>query len=94
VWLDLDSLLQEERLVAGERGDTSKLFLLKSYDESQNPPKASHVTRKRKTRKPLSPSASLVVATKMPNSRPGSPVQEKRRRRSSRLASIVNAAEN
>lgn len=94
VWLDLDSLLQEERLVAGERGDISKLFLLKSYDESQNAPKTSRVTRKRKTRKPLSPSASIVVATKMPNSRPGSPVQEKRRRRSSRLASIVNAAEN
>lgn len=94
VWLDLDSLLQEERLVAGERGDNSKLYLMKHYKAKQSAPKIPRAIRKRKARKPLSPSHSILTATAIPSSRPGSPVQEKRRRRSSRLASIVKSAEN
>lgn len=94
IWLDLDSLLQEEQLVAGERGDASKLYLLKSFQAKQSETKTARVSRKRKARKPMSPSHSIVVATTVPSSRPGSPVLEKRRRRSSRLASIVNSADN
>lgn len=94
VWLDLDSLLQEERLVAGERGDGSKLYLLRSFKANQSELKNRRVSRKRKTRKPISPSNSIVAATAVPVSRPTSPVLEKRRRRSSRLASIVKSADN
>jgi len=94
VWLDLDKLLQEERLVAGERGDGSKLFLLKSYNDNLEKEKVARVSRKRKVRKPLSPSGSVVGATSIPKSRPGSPVAEKRHRRSSRLATIVKSYDN
>lgn len=89
VWLDLDSLLQEEQLVAAERGDVSKLHLLTHHltkSMAQELP-----ARKRKIRGPISPSNLVLSATTKVNSRPGSPSVQKKRRRSKRLASIVNS---
>jgi len=77
-WLDLDSLLQEERLVEGEREDVSKLMLLQSHAAALQ----SKKTRKRKPTR-------QAPAGARPGSRPGSPKAEKRRRKSSRLAAMI-----
>jgi len=91
VWLDLEMLLQEEKLCANER-DQEKLPLLKSQTLALMPVKSPRTGgRKRASKKPRTSKRvrSAVDAPPAPNSRPGSPTADAKRRRSLRLA-VVN----
>lgn len=88
VWLDLEMLLQEEKLCADER-DQNKLLLLKAHMLAQmnvKPPRANGRKRPAKRSRVSKVARTAVDAPGVPNSRPGSPVIDVKRRRSLRLA--------
>lgn len=88
VWLDVEMLLQEEKLCADER-DQEKLLLLKSHAlalMNVKAPRAAGRKRTSKRSRVTKAVRSAVDAPGVPNSRPGSPTADVKRRRSLRLA--------